>query len=764
MVRPVEREADLQKLNELPEWRIRPKFLEQVSATRNIVLNQVKAKKVNGQYLDGPRFLALTEAYVSHINNGNSPCIENAWEHVRKFENQKTTRRLVERILNNVHVSEARVTDQNSESAQFGISVDLLSMFANGNQLNVPHQLKGKIEKLSQAVISSRSDYSHFKEALTLIYEYNILGGATDNADLIEDFMKRVDRRMENKFQLVDKKVEKAASEDLKYAIQQETEIFFQKEDLELSDFENSLENSLKIILEKYSQYLGQANNVETRIRSLFDREKGRSLAKLLSEIQNRQEMQREAERIGEMERKFRAEEERKKMEDEIERVRVQMEVEKDKCKESTKQRLKIQIRLDEALAKVAELESQLGTIKGQNVQSKNNFEDKIKLLETEKSEAKNREINLEREIMILNQKCEMQTEKINEIQAEIEHHQNERNLQEKRAIDAEQTLKATVEEFERERGNKVVMDNEQLKLLEDKLQDSTDRALTAENALKEKHTETELLKAQLEIMEQKFNAIEIQNREFLEEMRNRVNELEAENGGEINRNLAQALETFAIWKKVLRICNLFQCGKCAKFVPKKGIWSHLNRCLSSTEKKILGFQNDEETAECLLRLGIQPTDPHNSNHPHQHCNHSKEDEHPTEPLLEPYELKIVQSLIREQQVEGEARPYTEYIFRVRGAESGEEWHVARKFKEFCQLLLDLQERHKEIELPEECAELWDYISNIWGLIGNSEVNQDRRVELIDSMMSVMACRKDILSTPVFAEFLCLRGKHQSIV
>lgn len=769
IVRPVEKEADLQKLDELPEWRIRTKFLEQVEKTRGIVLSQVRAKKVNGQYLDGPRLLALADAYVSHINNGHAPCIENAWEHVRKFENQKTTTKIVDLISRNVTLPTQMLSQSHHSAADhnFGFNIDLVNLFRERDELNLPRELRGKLEMLSRQMISSRDEYAVFKARLKLIYEGNILGGVSDNQDLIEDFTTQLDRKMEDTFLIVEKQVETAASSQLKSALEKACGSFLEQDDLQIADLESVLEIRLREIMSKYHKHLGKGNGVETRVRATFEREKARALARLLTEVQTRQEMEREAERRGDIARQFRAEEQRKQMEDEMESVRRQFAAEKDKSKENTKERVRAQVMLDQANQKISALEQKLTRLQAETEQRETHTEEQTRLHESERSETREQQTKMQREIRVLTQKCQMQKDKISETQNEVCREEEQRRQQEKRAIDAEQKLKATVEEFERERGNKVVMDNEQLRLLEDNLQGSIDRALTAENALKEKHTETELLKAQLDMMEQKFRAIEARNRQFLEEVKGQINNLENQNGAELSVNLSQALETFAIWKKVLRICNLFQCGKCAKFVPKKGIWAHLDRCLDPREKKLLGFQNDPESEECLLTLGIQPVDTSlSTQHPHALHDSPKPDHNatPTFTQTESLELKVVQSLIREQQVEGEARPYTEYIFRVRGIESGEEWHVARKFKEFCQLLVDLQERHSEIELPRECAELWDYISNIWGLIGNSQNNQDRRVELIDRMMSAMAGRRDLLGTGVFAHFLCLQGKHNQVV
>ena len=98
MVRPVEKEADLQNLDNLEDTRLRPEFNLQIKKTRKMILKKTWAKKIKGTYLDGPKFFQLAQAYVRSINSGSAPNIENAWNYILLFENEKKLRNIYQKV------------------------------------------------------------------------------------------------------------------------------------------------------------------------------------------------------------------------------------------------------------------------------------------------------------------------------------------------------------------------------------------------------------------------------------------------------------------------------------------------------------------------------------------------------------------------------------------------------------------------------------------------------------------------------------------
>lgn len=89
LVRPVESEKDLQKLDKMTNKELRPEFLDQMAATRKKIFKRVKPKVLHGRSVTGNMLLELSRAYLQAINNGGVPNIENAWTYLCKSETQK---------------------------------------------------------------------------------------------------------------------------------------------------------------------------------------------------------------------------------------------------------------------------------------------------------------------------------------------------------------------------------------------------------------------------------------------------------------------------------------------------------------------------------------------------------------------------------------------------------------------------------------------------------------------------------------------------
>ena len=89
LVRPIEREQDLQNLDNLEIESLRPEFAEQVYILREKVLLKIKPKSLNGTELTGEMFANLMSSYVNAMNSGIVPNIESSWTLVCKLQNKK---------------------------------------------------------------------------------------------------------------------------------------------------------------------------------------------------------------------------------------------------------------------------------------------------------------------------------------------------------------------------------------------------------------------------------------------------------------------------------------------------------------------------------------------------------------------------------------------------------------------------------------------------------------------------------------------------
>lgn len=89
MVRPTEREKDLQRLDEIDNNSLRPEFVAQVEAIRTKIFSRVKPKKINDQPLNGNLLVSLCKGYMDAINKGHLPNVESAWFYVCRSEGLK---------------------------------------------------------------------------------------------------------------------------------------------------------------------------------------------------------------------------------------------------------------------------------------------------------------------------------------------------------------------------------------------------------------------------------------------------------------------------------------------------------------------------------------------------------------------------------------------------------------------------------------------------------------------------------------------------
>jgi hypothetical protein len=89
MVRPLTNEDQLQTLEKRDLKELRPEFIEQVMELRKRIFKQSKVKYLNGKQLTGEMLAGLLRNYVSAINEGAVPNIENAWTYICKSHCQK---------------------------------------------------------------------------------------------------------------------------------------------------------------------------------------------------------------------------------------------------------------------------------------------------------------------------------------------------------------------------------------------------------------------------------------------------------------------------------------------------------------------------------------------------------------------------------------------------------------------------------------------------------------------------------------------------
>ena len=85
LVRPSDDERDLQSLKSDPDL-LKPAFVNQINDLRNFILNQIQIKSVGDIGLTGSDYIRVVERFVTAVNEGAIPRIEDSW--VAVVENQ----------------------------------------------------------------------------------------------------------------------------------------------------------------------------------------------------------------------------------------------------------------------------------------------------------------------------------------------------------------------------------------------------------------------------------------------------------------------------------------------------------------------------------------------------------------------------------------------------------------------------------------------------------------------------------------------------
>lgn len=108
MIRPVELENDLQKLDTLPEKYLRPQFVEQMQQIRQKILSKTKQKQINHKDITGDMLIHLAKAYAEAVNSGKVPNIESAWNYVCKEKVEVVADKCIKSIQSVVNSEEIK--------------------------------------------------------------------------------------------------------------------------------------------------------------------------------------------------------------------------------------------------------------------------------------------------------------------------------------------------------------------------------------------------------------------------------------------------------------------------------------------------------------------------------------------------------------------------------------------------------------------------------------------------------------------------------
>ena len=157
MVRPIEKEQDLQNLQNLPDNQFRKEFLEQSKIFRNKVMKKTKPKRFRNKILTGAMLVELVQSILDSINSGSIPVIENSWKYIMKNECIKNSKELINKFINEIN----KYKDENKKKPDFLKNVKKFTQkladtyikdFLNNNLLDDEESKKEFSEKLEKKI------------------------------------------------------------------------------------------------------------------------------------------------------------------------------------------------------------------------------------------------------------------------------------------------------------------------------------------------------------------------------------------------------------------------------------------------------------------------------------------------------------------------------------------------------------------------------------------------------------------------------------
>ncbi|XP_010260338.1 PREDICTED: guanylate-binding protein 2-like [Nelumbo nucifera] len=86
LVRPLNNENDLQRLDQISLDKLRPEFRSGLDALTRFVFERTRPKQVGATVMTGPILAGITQSFLDALNNGAVPTISSSWQSVEEAE------------------------------------------------------------------------------------------------------------------------------------------------------------------------------------------------------------------------------------------------------------------------------------------------------------------------------------------------------------------------------------------------------------------------------------------------------------------------------------------------------------------------------------------------------------------------------------------------------------------------------------------------------------------------------------------------------
>ncbi|KAL4496242.1 hypothetical protein ABPG72_012979 [Tetrahymena utriculariae] len=750
LVRPIEAETDLQRLNEMQNEQLRPEFITQISQLRKKIFRKIKPKIINGKALNGQQLVEICKAYIQAINKGTLPNIENAWNYMCKNESIKAMDECLFEMQNNL---EQMINQEGAISSQQ----------IHGLKSKVREELIKNFKKKS---IASEEELKEFYEQLDRQF-----------AEKFRDFKKKNKERLQERFQ--DMCSDRLKEFESKLNNEEYSNYYeFQKDFLEFKDqFERSVGKSPESdeYFKKISEsiYRQAAEKVNIKQQRELEKEKRILEQKIqLSENDLKNKRQSWEDERRELQRKIQ----------DLERERAQLmaneQFNQEKIQRITQERDKLEKQYDLLQEKYRESQSKLTNI------SQDQLTSLQRELETVKSENMKSQSNLEKENALLqqenkfcNKENERLTSQLEKVQTQIQKYQQDYQQSQsiinqlKNQMNAlEVSKKAEIEQIKTEFQGKIKEAHQEKEQSKDLIKQQSESLV--EKAYLE--NQVQFLQSQLDENKRLHDAL-------LLALQQGMQKDEGENTNELvetNKNLSAAMDKLEQrcgmldekviklkeFKRMVKNCTSLQCINCSKFIANRIFLQHLNNCSLSTTQ-----------ASSSTQSGI-------SRHQYSHSISSVyQSQILPQGLMSGYQatqigsqqtisnnnlengiliVNVSKTIVRES---SDNKPYTDYIVSV-NYQNQQKWEIPKKYKNFCELHHTLTTMFPSMKFPESSLAIINANSDL-----GSTQNQ-KRPSFIEERRKALSvylrdlCRIDqIRNSKVLRNFLELDMHVQNV-
>ncbi|VAH22825.1 unnamed protein product [Triticum turgidum subsp. durum] len=153
LVRPVNNEKDLQRLDQLPMNTFRPEFTSGLDAFTKFVFDRTRPKQLGASTMTGPILAGLTQSFLDAINTGAVPTISSSWQSVEEAECRRAYDSAMDTYSSSFDckkpAEEDALQEAHERAMNKAISVFNASAFGAGSA-------RSKFEKLLQTTLRKR--------------------------------------------------------------------------------------------------------------------------------------------------------------------------------------------------------------------------------------------------------------------------------------------------------------------------------------------------------------------------------------------------------------------------------------------------------------------------------------------------------------------------------------------------------------------------------------------------------------------------------